>query len=578
MKTIKNILLIAAVALVAASCDKDGDMLTAVNSGDVALSGNGGDIVLNYNQTDALALTVYWSDNGEISLSDPQVAAPQNATVNTVQFSSTEDFATVAEEEADAGEYSLQFTHYELNSILVRLGYTPDVKAPLYIRVESLLGENVNPSYSNTLTVNVTPYAVDTSIAYVIDKATMSETGATLYSANDDGVYAGFLGCASWFNWYLREGDGTLWGNDAGGTPFQISVNTEAGAWNMWFPGATGCYYTIVNTPGLVWSALLLSEVNVTGDVTGAMTYNMETNSWTYSYNAAAAGTIDIQISGTGEQYDISTTDKASTPATFAFSQDGDALRFGDAAGNISLEVPAAGDVTITLNLADPSHLTCSVEAGGTVAPGPGDEFGDYIYLVGIDDGPNPDAGWNFNNYLRRYDAESNLYGGACYVNSAWGYQICLADGQWTPAYTTDGGTAESGSLVLMDDVHTGNIPAPAEGLYLFDVSMSAMTYSTTAITSVQYAGINKLDGEEWDLLPMTADATNPGVYTAAVEITQASAWGFNIYVNEDWNLKFGGSDGVLYLYGSNITDDQTLAPGNYTLTVDLCAGTYSLE
>ena len=577
MKTLRNIFLIATVALIAASCDKDGDFLTVTGAGNVALSGNGGDIVLNYNQVDDLALTVYWSDNGEISLSNPLVAAPENASVNTVQFSATEDFATVSEQEADAGEFSMQFTHFELNSILNWLDFEPGVKAPLYIRVESSLGENVAPTYSNTMSVNVTPYVIDMTVAYVIDKGTMTETGATLYSVNDDGVYTGFVGCASWFNWYMREGDGTLWGNDESGTVFRISVNTTPGSWNMWYPGQSGCYYTTVNTPGFEWSALLLSEVNVGGDVTGAMSYNRDANCWTYSYTAAAAGTINIQLSGKGELYDINTGDSASTPTTFGFTQNGDAVEFGDAAGDISVEVPVAGDVTITLNLSDPSHYTCTVEAGGSVEPGPGDEFGDYIYLVGIDDGPNPDAGWNFNNYLRRYDTDSNLYGGACYVNSAWGYQICLAENQWSPAYTTDGGTAEGGSLVLMDDVHTGNIPAPAEGLYLFDVSMSTMTYSTTAITSVQYAGINAGADDSWTLTAMTATA-EAGVYTAEVEITQASAWGFKIYVNENWDLNFGGSDGVLYLYGSNITDDQSLAPGSYTLTVDLCAGTYTLE
>ena len=71
MKRISNnIFLMAALALLAASCDKDGDMLTVVGTEDVTLSGNGGDIVLNYNQVDDLALTVYWSDNGEISLSE----------------------------------------------------------------------------------------------------------------------------------------------------------------------------------------------------------------------------------------------------------------------------------------------------------------------------------------------------------------------------------------------------------------------------------------------------------------------------------------------------------------------------
>lgn len=571
----KNILLSAAIAFAATSCDKDGDFLTVNEAEDVTMSGNDGDIVLNYNQVDDLALTVYWSDNGEISLSNPLVAAPENATVNTVQFSATEDFATVSEQEAGAGEFSMQFTHFELNSILNGLGYEPGVKAPLYIRVESSLGENIAPDYSNVMTINVTPYVIDMTIAYVLDSS-QAETGITLYSAGSDGIYKGFVGCASWYNWYMREGDGTIWGNDGeAGTPFLIS--SASTHWNMWYPGETGCYYTIVDTKGLVWSALLMSEVNVSGDVSGTMAYNRETNSWTLSFNAASTGMIDVEISGSGAQYDINTGDSSSTPAEFGFSQSGDAVEFGNVAGSISVEVPVTGDVTLTLDLSDPSRYTCSVVPGVGGGEEPGDEFGDYIYLVGIDDGDNPEAGWNFNNYLRRYNADSNLYGGACYVNSAWGYQICLAVDQWSPAYTSDGGTAEGGSLVLMDDVHTGNIPAPSEGLYLFDVSMSAMTYSTTAITSVGYAGLNAGADDSWELVEMTA-ADDAGTYTAEVEITQASAWGFQIIVNNDWNTYFGGSDGTLYLYGSNITDDASLVPGSYTLTVDLCAGTYTLE
>lgn len=573
MKIFRNILLLSALAVMAGACDKDGDFLTVTGQEDVTLSGNNGDIVLNYNQVGDLALTVYWSDNGEISLSNPLVAAPENATVNTVQFSASESFETVAEREADAGEFSMQFTHFELNSILNSLAYEPGVKAPLYIRIESSLGDNVASTYSNVMTVNVVPYVIDMTVAYVLDSS-QAETGITLYSANDDGVYAGFVGCASWWNWYMREGDGTIWGNDGEvGTAFLLS--SAATCWNMWYPGVTGCYYTVVNTPALVWSALLLSEVNVSGDATGTMTYNRTTNSWSCSFNAASAGVINIQISGNGMLYDINSGDAASTPATFGFTQNGDALEFGDEAGNIAVEVPVAGDVTLKLDLSNPAHYTCTVESG-SADPEPESPFGDFIYLVGIDDALNPDAGWNFNSYLRRYNEDSNLYGGARYVNSAWGYQICLAVDQWSPAYTTDGGIPEEGSLVLMDDTHTSNIPAPSEGLYLFDVSMSALTYKTTAITSVQYAGINKLDGEDWDLLSMDATA-EVGVYTANVEITQPSAWGFKIYINNSWDFSFGGSDGILYLYGDNITDDQTLAPGTYTLTVDLCAGTYSI-
>lgn len=571
---LKNIFLLASFALMLVSCDKDGDFLTVAGTEDVTLSGNENGIVLNYNQVDDLALTIYWSDNGEISLSNSLVAAPENAIVNTVQFSATEDFAIVSEQEANAGEYSMQFTHFELNSILNGLGYEPGIEAPLYIRVESLLGENIAPTYSNVMMVNVTPYVIDMTIAYVLD-SNKTETGITLYSAESDGIYTGFVGCASWYNWFMREGDGTIWGNDGEvGTAFLIS--SASTQWNMWYPGETGCYYTVVDTKGLVWSALLLSEVNVSGDVSGAMTYTRSTNSWSYSYTATEAGIINIQISGNGLQYDINTGDSSSAPTTFGFVQNGDAVVFGDAADVISVEVSTTGDVTLTLNLSDPSHCTCTVVSGSS-DPEPSNPFGDYIYLSGIDDGLNGGS-WTFDNYLRRYNEDSNLYGGACYVSSLWGYRIYPAQ-EWEPAYTMeDGGSAEAGTLVLADDVHTGNITAPDEGLYLFDVSMSGLTYSTTAINSVQYAGINKLDGEDWNLVPMIADNNNVGVFTAEVEITQASAWGFSIYINEDWNLKFGGSDGILYLYGNNITDDQTLSPGTYSLTVDLCAGTYTLE
>ena len=564
-------MLLAAMALAAGACDKDGDFLTVTGTEDVSLSGNGGDIVLNYDQINDLALTVYWSDNGEISLSNPLVAAPDNATVNTVQFSASEDFATVSEQEADAGEFSMQFTHFELNAILNGLGYEAGVKAPLYIRVESRLGENIDPTYSNVMNLNVTPYVIDMTIGYLLN-SDQSDSGITLYSPNSDGVYTGFVGCASWWNFYMREGDGTIWGNDGeAGTPFLIS--SASTHWNMWYPGATGCYYTIVNTVGLEWSALYMSSLTVAGDVSGEMTYTRSTNSWTLPFSAASAGTVNITISGSGEQYNINTGDSSSTPATFGFSQNGDAVEFGDAASTISVEVPAAGDVTLTLNLSDPSHYTCTVETGG-VDPEPGDEFGDFIYLSGIDDGANGGS-WTFDNYLRRYNADSNAYGGACYVNSLWGYRIYPAQ-EWEPAYTmVDGGTAESGSLVIAEG--DGNITAPSEGLYLFDVSMSALTYETTAITSVGYAGLNAGADDSWELVDMTATA-DAGIYTAAIEITQASAWGFQIIINGDWNTYFGGSDGILYLYGSNITDDASLAPGSYTLTVDLCAGTYSIE
>lgn len=69
-----------------------------------------------------------------------------------------------------------------------------------------------------------------------------------------------------------------------------------------------------------------------------------------------------------------------------------------------------------------------------------------------------------------------------------------------------------------------------------------------------------------------------PGVYTAEVTIAGPSPWGFQIIINENWDLKFGGSNGELTLYGGNLTNDAALTAGTYTLTVDICKQTITMQ
>jgi hypothetical protein len=67
----------------------------------------------------------------------------------------------------------------------------------------------------------------------------------------------------------------------------------------------------------------------------------------------------------------------------------------------------------------------------------------------------------------------------------------------------------------------------------------------------------------------MSATGT-PGVYTATVDITGPSEYGFKICMNSDWDNYFGGADGLLSYKGPNNTSDKDLTPGTYLLTVDL--------
>ncbi|MGM9859849.1 MAG: hypothetical protein ACI31C_03745, partial [Muribaculaceae bacterium] len=65
---IYNIAIAAALTLSTVGCDKDGDTIYASGAPEAQLDGKTSDIVLDKDNLDALALTIYWADNGEITL------------------------------------------------------------------------------------------------------------------------------------------------------------------------------------------------------------------------------------------------------------------------------------------------------------------------------------------------------------------------------------------------------------------------------------------------------------------------------------------------------------------------------
>ena len=413
------------------------------------------------------------------------------------------------------------------------------------------------------------------SVGYVLD-AGKGDTEMTLYSENSDGNYVGFMGVAAWYNYFLREGDGTVWGNDGEtGTAFQIS--SKDNSWNFWFPGHSGCYYVNLNTTKKVWSALYIPSLIVSGDITGEMTFDRSKAKWTLSFNAAQTGNITLQAALTGRLYDYSTGTEGSdsdvnpgvaTPVGFA--QSGEKLIFGGQTGDITVNVPTTGECLLVIDLSNPRQWTVEVTSD-SAEPEPVIET---LYMLGISEG---EGSWNFNNLLHLYDTDNLGYAGVANVNSPWGYQIAIEDGNWNDIYKLGKGDASFGTLALGAE---SNIPAPANGLHCFEVSLKTLTYKSTAIgTNIYVAGLNKLDKEDWDFEALPATST-PGVYSGNVTITRPSDWGFRIYLFDgNWDYVYGGSAGKLYYKSNNgITDDAELAPGEYTLTVDLINATYTID
>lgn len=547
------------------ACDKDGDTIYVDNITDAEIDGNKADIVLDKDMLDALALTIYWNANGDITLSDPMVAAPAGAVTNVVQMSADETFASPVEETMASGTYTRQFTCRELNSVVSRLGFEGGMRAPLYIRVKSMVGDNIPARYSNTLMVNVTPYSIDMTVGMVLD-ASQTDTGRTLWSPDADGLYTGFIGAAAWENWWLREGNSTIWGNDGvTGTAFVLGNSTTGNdIWNFWYPGIGGCYYTVVDTKANQWSALLIPEITLGGDLSGTMTFDRKANRWSYTFTSAAAGTVNVTLSATGKQYNVETgtDDAAAIDTPVAFGGQADALTFGNSAATaIAVSVPA-GETTLVLDLTNPRAWTLAADQG---APGPIEVVAPLLYLSGVY------FDWNFDWYLKLYNEDNKTYGGVLPVNSEWGYRMYTEPDAWDDYYTmVSGGNGFEGQLSKEGE---GNITAPDPGMYLFDVSLGDMKYKLYPVSKVSYTGLN----DDWSLTEMQATET-PGVYTATVTKSANTPWGVKIIINENWDLFFGGNGtpGELVLFHDGFEGDNELENGTYTLTADLAKGTYT--
>lgn len=559
MKSKNIILSLQLLALIfgTISCDSDLNPVYVYPSDDVTLGGASGDIILSADNPEALVLTLYWDGNGELTLSDPQYVAPVNLAKQTLQLSSDENFSQVVEVTLDNNARSYQFVSQDLNALLGRLGYEDGVKTPLWIRVRSELAPNVAPTYSNVLKVNVSAYRISLKLGFVLN-SDMTETTMTLASPTENGIYQGFMGVSGWYNWYFREGNNVVWGN-LGESNRVFYASSSDDHWNFWFPDPSGCYYTTVNTVEGWWSALHIDNVTVSGDIAGDMTYNQKTNQWTLSTSSPAAKTVSIVLSGNGSQYDKETTDMGpAISKTIGFSGDSQALTFGATSSAVSVDIPA-GETTLILDLTNPLEL--KVYAGeAAVAPEP--EVSEFLYYSGFDDG---NGDWVINDYLTLYNESNQSYAGVQIADCAWGWMI-YRDTDWSGSIGLDSGDAYNGTLKEGWD----NIPAPAAGRYLIDVSLGSMTYSLSEVTDVWYTGLN----DDWSLTPMTL--VEGCVYQAEVTKSAPTPWGVKILLRDDWSMWFGGANGTLRYGWDGFDGDNELENGTYILTVDLAKGTYS--
>lgn len=360
-KIFENLMMLLCALTALVSCDESGDKIYLDGFKASNLMASASDVKLSVNNSKDIVLSMAWQNPTLLSSDDTKPAG--NGTLLTyLQASASEDFETV--KEYTVSNLSKAFVGTDLNAVAKDLGLTPGESAPLYFRIKSQMGANMDAAYSNVCQVNVTPYLIDMSYINILDKD-KDNVLTHLYSPASDGIYTGYMNASAWFNFYGKENDGTVWGNSATDGTFAID-NTES-AWNFWFPGVAGIYYTLIDTKAKEWKATLLKTVKLNGE---DMTYDAPNYAWVKVVTTTADNS-PITIAATGAEYSkaTDTDDAAAVAKTLNYTLADGKMTDSDAAGSVNIS--KAGTYTITVKVGEKSELTYSIESGDNSTPEP---------------------------------------------------------------------------------------------------------------------------------------------------------------------------------------------------------------
>ena len=551
----------------ATSCDKDGEMLKVTEPGAPSdFSASPTEVVLTSDGTDVLALSLVWTAGALPEVSDPTIALPDDLTEESIQFSSTEDFASYSEIFLEKGQTSLQFTGGELSKLLMKFGMTEVQQYSLYTRLAVKMGTKY--TYGTTVVIKVTPYAVETGWMQIVSKTDVTDVLATLYCKDaTPTLFEGFaVPAGGWYNCFFIAADGTQWGCNADWTPFSLVANSEN---NCWFAEPSGCQYVYADTANELWWHVNVPTVNV--NIDGApveLKYSKSAGGYSGTITTSSANTA-ITITGTGARFDITTgTDAgiAGIPYPFCLVPSGTgSFEFINAESTTdSYTIENAGTYTITFNVSD---YTWTLKEGAEEPPVVSypENVAMYYYLKeasdklglacdmaktaedGIFEGfiwTDPDWGANFSGF--RFHADEMIY------SSNGDGQYVLGEGGW-------------------------NCWSSNTGMNYVVADFTTMTWSETKVTQVAVAG----DFNSWSL---DSDQFTFNMETGKWEIECNIAnvgWGIQFVLGDEsniwrWIYKDSEGDGILSLQGDNYIPQV----GKYKIVLDLSnftAPTYTM-
>lgn len=339
---IQKLFFLTLLAFAFIACEDDQELVTMQPGTPPALSASTNALVLDREQADTEAITFSWT---EAEFGFP---AAVDYTLQLAQAGT--NFAEPRD--VDMGNSMARtYTVEELNSRVLQLGLEPGTAGQLEARVRATLSEAVEPVFSNTIMVDVTPYSDEVELPSIYVPGAYQGwdpgTAATLTSAEDNGIYSGYVTFPNAesleFKFTVERDWDENYGAEEGGPLVQDGPNLTV--------PDPGTYLLEVDLNEMSWSATpfawgIVGDATPGGwDVDTPMSYDHTEGIWRITQELEE-GLLKFRLNNdwANNYGDDNLDDDTLNP------------------GGADIPVTAAGTYAITLNLKDEGNPTYTLE------------------------------------------------------------------------------------------------------------------------------------------------------------------------------------------------------------------------
>lgn len=236
-KIFRNLMMLLCALTALVSCDESGDKIYLDGFKASDLMASASDVKLSVDNSKDVVLSLAWQ-NPTLLSSDETKPAGSGVLKTYLQVSASENFTS--EKEYTVTDLSKAFTGADLNSLAKDLGTTPGQSAPLYFRIRSQMGNNLDAAYSNVCQVNVTPYSESEASNTL---CMFSKDGNTLLAVMNkvsDGVYTCKYKPTAWEGFMFiyvgaNKDDKQTWYGCEPSNDKMFNLSTADDKWNPWF-------------------------------------------------------------------------------------------------------------------------------------------------------------------------------------------------------------------------------------------------------------------------------------------------------------------------------------------------------